>query len=231
MLEKELAFERDAFFFLNGSDSSYLDSFMWLYSGKVVWLPLAVFIMTVLIYKKNWREYLLIFLSIALVITLCDQFASNVCKPFFSRLRPTHHPDFMDQVKIVFDYRGGKYGFISSHAANAFGFATFMSLLFRYKFFTCSIFTWSILTAYTRIYLGVHFISDIISGMLTGLFLGYLVYIVYRYIRKKVKIETCTKSSTRLIYSLNNKRLITYSIWICIILLIIFTKPLISLLH
>lgn len=231
MLEKELAFERDAFFFLNGSDSSYLDSFMWLYSGKVVWLPLAVFIMTVLIYKKNWREYLLIFLSIALVITLCDQFASNVCKPFFSRLRPTHHPDFMDQVKIVFDYRGGKYGFISSHAANAFGFATFMSLLFRYKFFTCSIFTWSILTAYTRIYLGVHFISDIISGMLTGLFLGYLVYIVYRYIRKKVKIETCTKSSTRLIYSLNNKRLITYSIWISIILLIIFTKPLISLLH
>jgi len=231
MLEKELAFERDAFFFLNGSDSSYLDSFMWLYSGKVVWLPLAVFIMTVLIYKKNWREYLLIFLSIALVITLCDQFASNVCKPFFSRLRPTHHPDFMDQVKIVFDYRGGKYGFISSHAANAFGFATFMSLLFRYKFFTCSIFTWSILTAYTRIYLGVHFISDIICGMLTGLFLGYLVYIVYRYIRKKVKIVTCTKSSTRLIYSLNNKRLITYSIWICIILLIIFTKPLISLLH
>lgn len=231
MLEKELAFERDAFFFLNGSDSSYLDSFMWLYSGKVVWLPLAVFIMTVLIYKKNWREYLLIFLSIALVITLCDQFASNVCKPFFSRLRPTHHPDFMDQVKIVFDYRGGKYGFISSHAANAFGFATFMSLLFRYKFFTCSIFTWSILTAYTRIYLGVHFISDIICGMLTGLFLGYLVYIVYRYIRKKVKIETCAKSSTRLIYSLNNKRLITYSIWISIILLIIFTKPLISLLH
>jgi len=231
MLEKELAFERDAFFFLNGSDSSYLDSFMWLYSGKVVWLPLAVFIMTVLIYKKNWREYLLIFLSIALVITLCDQFASNVCKPFFSRLRPTHHPDFMDQVKIVFDYRGGKYGFISSHAANAFGFATFMSLLFRYKFFTCSIFTWSILTAYTRIYLGVHFISDIICGMLTGLFLGYLVYIVYRYIRKKVKIVTCTKSSTRLIYSLNNKRLITYSIWICIILFIIFTKPLISLLH
>lgn len=231
MLEKELAFERDAFFFLNGSDSSYLDSFMWLYSGKVVWLPLAVFIMTVLIYKKNWREYLLIFLSIALVITLCDQFASNVCKPFFSRLRPTHHPDFMDQVKIVFDYRGGKYGFISSHAANAFGFATFMSLLFRYKFFTCSIFTWSILTAYTRIYLGVHFISDIICGMLTGLFLGYLVYIVYRYIRKKVKIKTCTKSSTRLIYSLNNKRLITYSIWISIILLIIFTKPLISLLR
>lgn len=231
MLEKELAIERDAFFFLNGSDSSYLDSFMWLYSGKVVWLPLAVFIMAVLIYKKNWREYFLIFLSIALVITLCDQFASHVCKPFFSRFRPTHHPDFMDQVKIVFDYRGGMYGFISSHAANAFGFATFMSLLFRYKFFTCSIFTWSILTSYTRIYLGVHFISDIICGMLAGLFLGYLVYIVYIHIRKKVISETCTQSSTQLIYSLNNKRLITCSIWISIILLIIFTKPLISLLH
>ena len=80
---------------------------MWLFSGKIIWLPLAVFILCVLVYKKNWRESLLILLAITLTITLCDQFASHICKPYFMRFRPTHHPDFMYQVKTVFDYRGG----------------------------------------------------------------------------------------------------------------------------
>ena len=86
---------------LNGSDSPFLDRFMWLYSGKAVWLPLAFFILVVLLYKKKWRESILILLAIVLVITLCDQFASHVCKPIFTRFRPTHHPDFMDQVKTL----------------------------------------------------------------------------------------------------------------------------------
>lgn len=140
MLEQLLVWERDAFFMLNGSDSAFLDRFMWIYSGKAVWLPLAFFILVVLCYKKNWKEWLLILLAIVLTITLCDQFASHVCKPIFTRFRPTHHPDFMDQVKVVFGYRGGMYGFISSHAANAFGFATLMALIFRNKLFGWTIF-------------------------------------------------------------------------------------------
>ena len=92
MLEQLLVWERDAFFMLNGSDSAFLDRFMWIYSGKAVWLPLAFFILVVLCYKKNWKEWLLILLAIVLTITLCDQFASHVCKPIFTRFRPTHHP-------------------------------------------------------------------------------------------------------------------------------------------
>ena len=98
MVEKILAYERDLFFMLNGSDSPFLDRFMWLFSGKAVWLPLAAFILIVLLYKKKWKESILILLGIVLVVTLCDQFASHVCKPIFTRFRPTHHPDFMDQV-------------------------------------------------------------------------------------------------------------------------------------
>ena len=103
MVEKILIYERDAFFALNGSDSAFLDRFMWIFTGKAVWLPLAFLILLVLIYKKNWRESLLILLAIVLVVTLCDQFASHVCKPVFTRFRPTHHPDFMDQVKLFSD--------------------------------------------------------------------------------------------------------------------------------
>ena len=227
MLEKELLFERDLFFFLNGSDSTFLDSFMWLYSGKVVWLPLAAFILFVLVYKKNWRESILILVSIALVITLCDQFASHFCKPIFARYRPTHHPDFMDQVKIVFDYRSGLYGFISSHAANAFGFAMFMSLLLRNKMFTWTIFSWSVLTAYTRIYLGVHFISDVVCGMFAGIFFGYVVYKLYLYVRNTYFPTNAPDT----IYSPKEKRLIFYSILISVLLILILTKPLVILLR
>ena len=180
MLEQWLVWERDAFFLLNGSDSSSFDHFMWLYSGKVVWLPLALFLLVVLVYKRGWREAFWLVLMIALTITLCDQFASHVCKPIFTRFRPTHHPDFMDQVKVVFGYRGGKYGFISSHAANSFGFAMLLALIFRNRWLTGSLFLWATLNAYSRIYLGVHFITDIIPGALSGLFFGWIVYRLYR---------------------------------------------------
>lgn len=225
MVEKILVYERDLFFMLNGSDSPFLDRFMWLYSGKAVWLPLAFFILVVLLYKKKWRESILILLAIVLVITLCDQFASHVCKPIFTRFRPTHHPDFMDQVKTVFDYRGGRYGFISSHAANAFGFATFMSLLFRYRLFTWTIFLWAALTAYTRVYLGVHFISDIVPGAIAGVFFGWLVYWLYGKVRPVV---TGTNSNASELYSTGQKRLIVYAIFIAVLIIAVFNVQLVA---
>ncbi|MBC5644642.1 phosphatase PAP2 family protein [Parabacteroides segnis] len=225
MVEKILVYERDLFFMLNGSDSPFLDRFMWLYSGKAVWLPLAFFILVVLLYKKKWRESILILLAIVLVITFCDQFASHVCKPIFTRFRPTHHPDFMDQVKTVFDYRGGRYGFISSHAANAFGFATFMSLLFRYRLFTWTIFLWAALTAYTRVYLGVHFISDIVPGAIAGVFFGWLVYWLYVKVRPVV---TGTSSNACELYSTGQKRLIVYAIFIAVLIIAVFNVQLVA---
>lgn len=223
MVEKILAYERDLFFMLNGSDSPFLDRFMWLFSGKAVWLPLAAFILIVLLYKKKWKESILILLGIVFVVTLCDQFASHVCKPIFTRFRPTHHPDFMDQVKTVFDYRGGRYGFISSHAANAFGFATYMSLLFRYRLFTWTIFLWAALTAYTRVYLGVHFISDIVPGAIAGVFFGWLVYWLYV---KVHPVVTGLDGKVSTIYSDSRKRIIVYAIFITTLLIAIFNVPL-----
>ncbi|MDR1556193.1 MAG: phosphatase PAP2 family protein [Tannerellaceae bacterium] len=232
MLERMLAYEREAFFLLNGSDFPFLDRFMWLYTGKVVWLPLLVLIVIILVYKKNWREYVLLLLAIALVITLCDQFASHFCKPFFSRFRPTHHPAFMDQVKTVFGYRGGRYGFVSSHAANAFGFAMFMSLLFRYRIFTGVIFFWAILTSYSRIYLGVHFISDIIFGAIPGLLFGYGVYVLYAWARKRLAGRGVGgDSSPAALYSRKQKQLIISGILITILILLIFNAPLTAIIH
>ena len=228
MIEKILTYERDAFFALNGSDSDFLDRFMWIFTGRTVWLPLAVFIVLVLIYKKNWRESVLILLAIALVVTLCDQFASHLCKPYFMRFRPTHHPDFMNEVKTVFNYRGGMYGFISSHAANAFGFATLMSFIMRDRWFAWTIFLWATLTAYTRVYLGVHFISDIVPGAVSGVCFGYIVYQLYKWTRLRL-IEGIIPGEP--LYSKERIRLIIYGIYLTILVIIIFNVPLVRFGH
>lgn len=227
MLEKILNYERNTFFLLNGSDSAYLDRFMWLFSGKAVWLPLAAFILFVLIYKKNWREWLLILLAITLVVTLADQFASHLCKPLFTRFRPTHHPDFMNEVRTVFDYRGGRYGFMSSHAANAFGFVTFMTLLMRHRLFGGALFLWALVTAYSRVYLGVHFISDIVPGALIGTLFGYLVYQLYRWTRTHITPGTQLPPPSQL-YSDARKRAIVYMLALTIVALLTLNAPLAS---
>lgn len=221
MLEQFLVWERDAFFLLNGSDSPFLDHFMWLYSGKAVWLPLALFILVVLVYRRGWRESLWLILMIALTITLCDQFASHVCKPLFTRFRPTHHPDFMEQVKVVFDYRGGKYGFISSHAANAFGFALLLTCILRDKWVGWSLFLWATITAYSRIYLGVHFISDILPGALSGCCFAGLAYALYRegYRRWGWQEESSAWTKRR-------AHAIAIAICVNILLLLLLTEPL-----
>lgn len=224
MLEQLLVYEREAFLWLNGSHTPYWDQVMWLYSGKAVWLPLALFILFVLSYRKNWREVLLLFLAIALTITLCDQFASHLCKPLFTRFRPTHHPDFQAVVQTVMGYRGGLYGFISSHAANAFGFAMFMTLLFRNRLFGCTVFLWATINAYSRIYLGVHFLTDIIPGALSGLFFGWIVYRFYGWLRNhflSTRIHSFIQHSSAL-YSARQINLITAAIWLAFLLLLLY---------
>ncbi len=231
MLERLLSYEREVFLALNGNHTPFWDNFFWIYTGKVVWLPLAVFIIVVLVYKKDWRENLLILLAIALVVTLCDQFASGFCKDYFQRFRPTHHPDFQNVVKTVFDYKGGLYGFISSHAANAFGFAMFMALLFRDKLFGVTVFLWALLTAYSRIYLGVHFISDIIPGALSGLFFGYVVYIIYAKVRTlwlKERVKPFVDKPAEL-YSVKQKHIISYAIIVVVLLIVLANDLLVRL--
>lgn len=183
-VETLLPLERDLFLKLNGSDSLILDNLMWMFSGRLVWIPLFLFIVFLFFYKSHWKEGLLVTLFFILLFTLCDQVSSSFFKPFFERFRPTHHPDFKDIVDTINGYRGGRFGFISSHATNSFGLAVFLSLLYRYRWLTVGALFWATLNSYTRIYLGVHFITDIVSGMIVGALIGFLLFWLYNNVRK-----------------------------------------------
>lgn len=178
-VEKILPYERDAFLWLNEHHTPFWDSFMWMYSGKLVWLPAMLSLLFIIVYKIKWKEAMLLIVCAILIGVLCDFVSASVIKPFFERLRPTHHPDFEAFVTTVNGYKGGRFGFISNHAANGFGVVTFFSLIFRYRLYTICAVAWALITCYSRIYLGVHFISDVVGGALWGILSGCLVYYIY----------------------------------------------------
>ncbi len=182
MLQQLIEWDKSLFLLLNNTHTLFWDNFMWLYSDKLTWIPLIVSLLIVL-FRKNWREATLVVLVLALTIILCDQFASSFCKPYFARFRPARDPEFSQFVEIVNGYRGGRYGFISSHAANSFGAIVLLSLIFRNRLFFYTGMVWATVNSYSRIYLGVHYPGDILAGALSGIIIALIIYKVYCFAR------------------------------------------------
>ena len=121
--------------------------------------------------------------GIALCILLADQLSSSLIKPLVARLRPTHNPEISHLIHIVNGYRGGQYGFVSSHSANAFAFVVFTSCIIRNRYYVLGITIWALFTAYSRVYLGVHYVGDVVCGAILGIFVGFVVYRLFLRIR------------------------------------------------
>jgi len=184
MIEWLISLDKQLFTSLNGLHTPWLDPVMLLISGKIEWLPLYASLIFLLIKHYKWQSVYFLF-GIALTILFADQLASGVMKPFFARLRPSHDPELSQIVHILNDYRGGKYGFASSHAANTFALATYFYLIFRERIPAIKwMFAWCTIVSYSRIYMGVHYPGDILVGALIGVFFAVLVYFVLEKIRE-----------------------------------------------
>lgn len=185
MLDKLEHLDQVITLFLNGSHSLFLDGLAVSATATVTWLPVAILLLYVIIKNNEMPGILLSVLGVALCILIADQVASSWFKPMVARFRPTNDPSLMYLVDVVNDYRGGRYGFFSSHAANTFSVATFVSLLVRHRGLTLTLVSWALLNCWTRVYLGVHYFGDLLVGTLCGVLVGFLVYFLYKRLAQK----------------------------------------------
>lgn len=186
MFEIILNWDKELLLFINGMHSPCFDSIMFFISKKTVWIPLYCFFLYLIIRyfgKKSW----LIILCIGLLIFFSDQLSSGVMKNTFQRLRPCHDPSLSGMLHLVHDHCGGKYGFVSSHAANSFALAVFLGMLFRGKirFMGIYLLIWAAMISYSRIYLGVHYPGDVVAGAILGAGTGLMIDKLYLWMEKK----------------------------------------------
>jgi len=185
MIEYLDKIDRSIFLFLNGIHSPFWDKVMFWISGDTSWIFLYIIMLIGLAVKYRWKMIFIV-IAISLTITASDQFSVHFFKEVFERLRPCHNLEISELVHLVNNHCGGKFGFVSSHAANTFALAMLTSGLFRNKYFTWFIFIWAAIVSYSRIYLGVHYPGDIIGGALLGVFIGWLMLFLFNVFNKKV---------------------------------------------
>ena len=188
MIEQLNQWDRALFLWLNGKHTDWLDPIMVFISGKYEWIPLYVFLLF-LLYKTYGLKGFWSLLFIALLITLTDQLASGLLKPWVARPRPCHEEALSGLVHTV-NKCGGRYGFASSHASNTFGIALFFFWILRPRHrWAWLLILWAAVVSYSRVYLGVHYPGDIIVGALIGWGSALVVYQGWNYCWKRIKKE------------------------------------------
>jgi undecaprenyl-diphosphatase len=182
-LEQLLNLDKELFVFLNGLGSESFDAFWKIITKQVYWAPFFLGIFYLLQKKVGWKNFGIIILFLALLIAFTDQI-TNLFKYSFQRLRPCNTPDIKDIIRIVVERNS--FSFFSGHASNSMASTLFIFLIIRrYYNYSFLLFLFPLIFAYSRIYLGLHFPLDILSGYAFGIFSGLFFYKLYQFFERK----------------------------------------------
>ncbi len=182
-MEQIIQLDKKVFVFLNGLGSEQFDGMWLLITKQLHWTPFFLFIFYLLFKKVGWKHLLLIAVSIAVMITFTDQF-TNLVKNSVQRLRPCNDLEIKDIIRIV--KSSDTFSYFSGHAMNSMASTMFVFLILRkYYRYAFLLFLFPLIFAYSRIYLGLHFPGDILSGYLFGAISGYGFSKLYDIFRRK----------------------------------------------
>lgn len=172
---------------LNGWNSPFFDPIMTFASKVWVWFPLYIAVIIWYFCRKNWKEAAIIVAALLIGVLISDRLSFHL-KEAIGRLRPFADPLIADSVRLLEKPGSHLFGFPSGHACNAFCAALLSSLTARRKWWAPIAFTWASLLSYSRIYVGKHYLGDVLAGALLGLLLGAIIYLIIR--RLIIKKET-----------------------------------------
>ena len=186
-LSQLIDLDRQLLLTLNGSPSLFLDGLVKTLTTAVTWVPLYVSLLFLVMKNNdNLKKVLLIVVCAGLCVFLAGSLNDMIVKPLVERWRPSHDEQIGMAVDVVNGYRGGKYGFFSSHAANTFSLAVFFALLVRSRLLSVALIAWSLVNCWTRLYLGVHFPGDILCGLLWGGLVGTGVWLLHYRLNRRL---------------------------------------------
>lgn len=178
MLEKIIQLDKELLVFLNGMGSPAFDGLWLIITKQVYWAPVFLFVFYLLQQKLGWKNFGYYILFTALLVVLCDQTA-NLFKHTFERLRPCYDPEVMNVIRIP-GKKSPSFSFFSGHAANSMATALFAFLILKkYYRHAYLLFLFPLIFAYSRIYLGLHFPIDIVTGYAFGATFGFICYKLY----------------------------------------------------
>ena len=192
MLEEILHIDTEILLAINGWHTPWADRVMWIISDKITWIPLYLLLIGLLVWRyrqpsKNATKCLnkvpacvVMIVAIVMAVGLADFIASGILKDLVARPRPTRVPELDGILHLVNGYKSGRYGFVSSHAANTMACALLFSLIWRNKIATFGLLLWVALNCYSRMYLGVHYPTDIMGGLIVGALVAVAMYQVLR---------------------------------------------------
>lgn len=186
MLEELLKYDTELFLFLNNLGSESWDGLWRFITEKYASIPLYLVLLYLIFKQIGWKATMLVLVCTALMITATDQLANLFKYVLFQRPRPCRVEALQESMRFVAD-GCGRYGYFSAHAASSMAAAVFLGLLLRpsYRYLPFLLLFWAVITAYSRIYLGVHYPLDIITGMFFGGLIGWVFYKLQRWARNK----------------------------------------------